>query len=60
MSKDIIVILALTLIVVAGWMSIDLYKVYTKTPAPVVSGEMLRPVDPHLELEVINDLKSRR
>ncbi len=59
MSKDIIVILGLALVVVAGWISLDLYKAFTKTEAPVVSEEMLQPVDPDLDFEVINDLKSR-
>lgn len=59
MSKDIIIILGLALVVVAGWISVDLYKAYTKTEAPVVTEEMLQPVDPNLDLEVINDLKSR-
>ncbi len=57
MSKDIIVILALSLIVVAGWISIDVYKAVTETVAPVVSEETLQPVNPELDLEVINDLK---
>ncbi len=60
MSKDIVIILGFALIVVAGWISVDLYKVYTKTEAPVASPEMLRPVNPELDFEVINDLKLRR
>ncbi len=59
MSKDIIVILSLALIVVAGWISVDLYKAHTKTEAPVVSQETLQPVDPKLELEVLKDLGDR-
>jgi len=59
MSRDIIVILGFALIVVAGWISLDLYKAYTKTRAPVVTEEMLQPVDPELDFEVIKDLKNR-
>ncbi len=59
MSKDIIVILALALIVVAGWISVDLYKAFTTTEAPAVSKEMLQPVNPELDLEVIKGLKNR-
>lgn len=57
MSKDIIVILGLALVVVAGWISVDVYKAVTETRAPVVTEEMLQPVDPELDLGVINDLK---
>lgn len=59
MSKDIIVILALALIVVAAWISIDLYKAFTKTEAPVVTKEIMAPVDPELDLDVISKLKNR-
>jgi hypothetical protein len=60
MSKDIIIILGFALIVVVGWISVDLFKTYTKTEAPVVTEETLRPVNPELDLEVLQDLKDRR
>lgn len=56
MSKDIIIILGLALIVVAGWISVDLFKAYTETRAPVVTEKTLQPIDPELDLEVIHDL----
>ena len=59
MSKDIIIILSFALIVVAGWLSADVYRALTETEAPVVTKEMLRPLDPELDLEVLEDLKSR-
>lgn len=59
MSKDIIVILSLALVVVAAWLSLDLYKALTKTEAPVVTEEIMEPVDPSIDFEVIRDLKSR-
>jgi len=60
MSKDIIIILGLSLIVVAGWISVDLYKAVTETQAPVVSEEVMKPINPGLDFEVINELKLRR
>jgi len=60
MSKDIILILGLALAVVAGWISADVYKAVTETEAPVVTQEMLTPLNPELDLEVLEDLKSRR
>lgn len=59
MSKDIIIILALALIVVAGWISIDLYKAYTETKAPVVTEAVMEPINPEIDFEVIQDLKTR-
>lgn len=59
MSRDIIFILALALIVVAGWISIDLYKAYTETQAPVVSEEVMKPINPEIDFAVIQDLESR-
>lgn len=59
MSKDIVIILGLSLIVVAGWISVDIYKAVTETDAPVVSDEVMETINPELDFEVINDLKSR-
>ncbi len=59
MSKDIIVILAMALIVVAGWISIDLYRAYTETKAPVVGEDIMKPINPELDFGVLNDLKNR-
>ncbi len=60
MSKDIVVILGFALIVVAGWISVDVYRAYTETKAPVVTKEFVQPIKPELDFEVINDLKSRK
>jgi len=60
MSKDIIVILAIALIVVAGWISIDLYRAYTRTQAPVVTPAVMAPLNPDIDFVVINDLKLRQ
>lgn len=59
MSKDLIVILSLALIVVAGWISLDIFKAVTKTAPPVVSREELQPVNPNFDLEVLKDLRTR-
>lgn len=59
MSKDFIVILSLALVVVAGWISLDVFKAVTKTVPPVVTEEELTPLDPNFDLEVLRDLKSR-
>ena len=60
MSKDIILILSLALVVIAGWISADVYKALTETAAPVVTQEMLTPLDPAFDLGVLRDLKNRR
>ncbi len=60
MSRDIIIILGLALVVVAGWISVDLYKAYTETEAPVVSKEVMQPVNPEIDFVVLNDLKLRQ
>lgn len=60
MSKDIIIILGFALIVVAGWISVDLYRAHTETEAPVVNEEVMKPVNPELDFEVINELKLRQ
>lgn len=59
MSKDFIVILSLALIVVVGWISLDIFKAVTKTEPPVVTAEDLRPVNPNFDLEILRDLKTR-
>lgn len=60
MSKDFIVILSLLLIVVAGWISIEIYRTKKRTTAPSVTPEILEPVTPSFDRDVLNDLKSRR
>jgi len=60
MSKDIIVILGFALIVVAGWISVDVYRARTEARAPVVTEEIMRPLDPAIDFEILNDLKLRR
>lgn len=60
MTKDFIAILALLLVVVAGWISIDIYQTKKRTTAPSVTPELLQPVIPFFDMDVIYDLKSRR
>lgn len=60
MTKDFITILALLLIVVAGWISIDIYQTRKRTTAPSVTPELLEPIEPGFKMDVLNDLKSRR
>lgn len=60
MTKDFIAILALLLVVVAGWISIDIYQTKKRTAAPSVTPELLQPVNPSFDMDVIYDLKSRQ
>lgn len=60
MTRDFVAILALLLIVVAGWISIEIYQTKKRTTAPSVTPELLQPVIPSFDMEVIRDLKSRR
>ena len=58
-DKDIIVVLATTLITVAAWVGFETYRAYTKVEVPEGLEQYLAPIDPRLELQVLDQLEAR-
>ncbi len=59
MPKSLKLILFLTLVTTFSWIGFDVYRAFTQLPPPVVSEEILSPVDPTLNVEVLNTLPNR-
>lgn len=59
MPTSLKVILALTVITTFAWIGFDVYRAFTQLPPPVVSEEILAPVEPNLNVNVLNALPNR-
>ncbi len=59
MPTSLKLILALTLITTFSWIGFDVYRSFTQLPPPIVSAEILAPVDPTLNVDVLNALPNR-
>lgn len=49
----------LTLITSTVWIGFDVYRAFTQRPAPSVSAEVLAPIDPHLDADLLEKLTNR-
>lgn len=49
----------LTLITAAVWIGFDVYRAFTEKPEPSVSAEILAPVDPKLDPDLLDKLTNR-
>jgi hypothetical protein len=51
--------LIFTLITVLFWAAFQVYRALTTKPAPIVPDEIIRPLDPNLDNNVLNSLSGR-
>jgi len=58
-SKDILRILILTLITIFAWVAFDVYRVLSKDIQSEVLKEQTEPLNPELDLKIIEELNSR-
>lgn len=49
----------LTLITVATWLALDTYRVWKKRDVPEVLQEQIEPLNPQLNLKVLENLSTR-
>lgn len=56
---SLVTISILTVITVAFWIALDVYRALTTKPAPAVSEEVLSPLDPTLDQEELDKLRNR-
>lgn len=56
---SVINLLILTAICAVFWVSFNIYRVFTNEPSPVVSEEILLPIDPTLDTETLNKMRDK-
>lgn len=56
---SIVSILLLTLITVVMWVTFDVYRLFNKTPDPIVPESVSIPLNPNLDTEIINQIEAR-
>ena len=59
LDTKIIQIVVLTAITVVVWIGVDIYRALTRTVEPKVPEEQTRRLDPQIDLEFMEKLKSR-
>lgn len=58
MSKNVVNILALTLITVLLWVGFQIFKITTQGPIPQATARQLKVLNPNLDTSVIEDLNN--
>jgi hypothetical protein len=58
-QPSIVPLLILTLITVVMWVSLEVYRIFTKPVSLVVSEEISQPLTPTLDQEAINQIVSK-
>ncbi len=58
-GKDLVVLLTLTIITAVVWVGLEIYRTFTRVPPPTGTEELLRPLNPTLNMQVFNDLEQR-
>ena len=57
LGKNALIISIMTLITVLVWAGLEIYRAFTKNTIPTVTQEQMRPLDPKLKRETIENLK---
>lgn len=57
--KNILHILILTTITVCLWIGLDIYRALTKKETPEILEKHARPLDPKIDLDIVESLKGR-
>lgn len=59
LGKDTLILAILTLITSLTWISLEVYWALTKTEIPRVLKEQISPLDPKIDWETVEELKTR-
>lgn len=57
MSKNLITVLTLTLITLVSFVVVQLYQTAFKTTTPKATQEQIKPLDPEIDLNLIDELE---
>ena len=58
-DRDLVIVLISTLITLASWVGFEAYRAYTKVEIPQVLQRHLKPLDPKLNTQVLDQLEQR-
>lgn len=56
---SLIILIVLTSITILFWISFSIYQVFTKEASPIVPEEVILQIDPKLDTNTLNIMKSR-
>lgn len=56
---NFIILIILTLITVVFWVSFDIFRVFTTKAVPVVSDEIVEPLNPKLDVDTLDQIEKR-
>lgn len=56
---NFVILLILTALTAVMWVGLSIYRSFTIKPAPIVSEEVLRPINPVLDQTIIREIESR-
>ncbi|EKE06363.1 MAG: hypothetical protein ACD_19C00016G0036 [uncultured bacterium] len=56
---SIIILLILTLITILFWISFSIYSAFSNKPEPVVTEDVIKQLDPKLDIETINIIRNK-
>jgi len=59
-SREILLLAIFTAITVFTWIGLDVYRAFSKRQIPKILESQLKPLDPNLDIKVIEDLKKRK
>jgi hypothetical protein len=60
LGKDSLILAILTLITAITWIGFDVYKASTRTTIPKATKEQMKKLNPTIDTEVIENIKSRK
>ena len=58
-TPNLVAMLILTLVTVLAWVFFDIYHAIINKPAPIVPDEIMAPIVPKLEREVIDQMNTK-
>ncbi len=58
-GKDALVLSIITLLTVLCWVGFEVYRAYTQTTIPQVIRELARPLDPNIDIALIEDIAEK-
>lgn len=58
-GNDFILLLIMTVILAATWVGFEVYRTLTRVPAPTGVDELLTPLNPKLNISILDKLEQR-
>lgn len=56
LSKDILILVILSLITVLTWIGLDLHRIFSKQETPDVPSQQMELLNPEIDQEIINQI----